>query len=112
MPVEMVVLGNSSTGRERLKTEHKPQTQLHVETHAIQEAGKGVVFEVWSDTIGVAIGVVLPTDRHGVIQVDTGRHRSVRPCRCTSSTQALKNCEETNSRGSDRTGLARLNEER
>ena len=77
MPVEMVVLGNSSTGRERLKTEHKPQTQLHVETHAIQEAGKGVVFEVWSDTIGVAIGVVLPTDRHGVIQVDTGRHWSV-----------------------------------
>ena len=73
MPVEMVVLGNSSTGRERLKTEHKPQTQLHVKTHAIQEAAKGMVFEVWSDTIGV----VLPTDRHGVIQVDTGRHWSV-----------------------------------
>ena len=33
------------------------------------------------------------------------------PCRCTSSTQALKNCEETNSRGSGRTGLARLKEE-
>ena len=33
------------------------------------------------------------------------------PCRCTSSTQALKNCEETSSRGSDRTGIARLKEE-
>ena len=70
------MLGHS-TGKERLKTEHKPHTQLHVETHAIQVAGKGMVFEVWSDTIGVDIGVVLPTNRHGVIQVDTGRHRSV-----------------------------------
>ena len=35
------------------------------------------MFKVWSDTISVAIGVVLPMDRHGVIQVDTGMHRSV-----------------------------------
>ena len=34
------------------------------------------------------------------------------PCRCTSSTQALKNCEETNSRGSDRTEIAWLEDER
>ena len=34
------------------------------------------------------------------------------PCRCTSLTQVLKNCEETNSRGFDRTGIAWLKEER
>ena len=31
---------------------------------------------------------------------------------CTFLTQALKNCEETNSKGSDRTGISRLKEKR